>query len=57
VDEFLGRHQGLWIAEIELESEQESVILPPWAAREVSGEKEYFNSYLADHGLNGVALV
>ncbi len=57
VDEFLGRHQGLWIAEIELEKEEEEVIMPAWAGREVSAEKEYFNSYLSDHGLNGIALV
>jgi CYTH domain-containing protein len=57
VDEFLGRHQGLWLAEIELENEEEEVIMPAWLGREVSAEKEYFNSYLSDHGLNGIALV
>ncbi|MDB5274272.1 MAG: adenylate cyclase [Chitinophagaceae bacterium] len=57
VDEFLGRHQGLWLAEIELDHAEEKVELPVWAGREVSAEKEYFNSYLADHGLNGIALV
>ena len=57
VDEFLGRHQGLWVAEIELETIEEAFTLPAWAGREVSTEKEYFNSYLSDHGLNGIALV
>jgi len=57
VDEFLGRHKGLWLAEIELEDVEEKVQLPVWAGREVSTEREYFNSYLADHGLNGIPLV
>ncbi|HSZ72052.1 MAG TPA: CYTH domain-containing protein [Cytophagaceae bacterium] len=57
VDEFLGRHKGLWMAEIELNSAEEEVSLPVWAGREVSSEKEYFNSYLSEHGLNGIALV
>lgn len=57
VDEFLGRHQGLWVAEIELQTAEETFTKPSWAGREVSAEKEYFNSYLSDHGLNGVALV
>lgn len=57
VDEFLGRHQGLWIAEIELEKEEEEIIMPDWVGREVSAEKQYFNSYLSEHGLNGIALV
>jgi adenylate cyclase len=57
VDEFLGRHEGLWVAEIELEKVEEEFVIPIWAGREVSAEKEYFNSYLSDHGLNGIALV
>lgn len=57
VDEFLGKHQGLWIAEIELEKEDEEFTYPVWLGREVSAEKEYFNSYLSEHGLNGIALV
>jgi adenylate cyclase len=57
VDEFLGRHLGLWIAEIELEKEEETFVKPVWAGREVSDQKEYFNSYLSVHDLNGIALV
>ncbi len=56
VDEFLGRHQGLWVAEIELLSEEEFFVKPAWLSREVSHERCYFNSYLAENGLNGVAL-
>ncbi|MBC7487339.1 MAG: CYTH domain-containing protein [Cytophagaceae bacterium] len=57
VDEFLSKHQGLWVAEIELENADEKFALPAWVGREVSAEKEYFNSYLSEHGLNGIALV
>lgn len=57
VDEFLGKHQGLWMAEIELEKVEEKFTMPVWAGREVSAEKKYFNSYLSEHGLNGIALV
>jgi adenylate cyclase len=57
VDEFLGKHEGLWMAEIELEKVEEKFSIPAWAGREVSHEKEYFNSYLSEHGLNGIALV
>jgi len=57
VDEFLGRHKGLWIAELELASEQETFMMPLWLGREVSDQACYFNSFLADHGLNGVPLL
>lgn len=57
VDQFLGKHEGLWVAEIELEKTDEKIDLPIWVGREVSAEKEYFNSYLSEHGLNGIALV
>ena len=45
VDEFLGENEGLIIAEVELENEQQQVSLPPWIDREVN-DKKYFNSYL-----------
>jgi adenylate cyclase len=48
VDEFLGDNQGLVIAEIELESENQSFKLPPWAGREVTGDARYYNSNLVD---------
>ncbi|MDE5785038.1 MAG: CYTH domain-containing protein [Duncaniella sp.] len=48
VDEFHGRHEGLVIAEVELDEENEAVILPPFAGREVTGEAAYYNSALAD---------
>jgi adenylate cyclase len=48
VDEFLGENQGLIIAEIELENEDQSLDLPNWIEREVN-EQKYFNAYLVKH--------
>lgn len=47
VDEFHGDNDGLWLAEVELESEDESVSLPPWAGKEVTGNEHYYNAYLS----------
>jgi len=47
VDEFLGQNEGLIVAEIELESEDEEFSLPAWIDREVTSEKKYSNSNLA----------
>lgn len=49
VDEFHGANEGLTIAEIELESEDETVALPEWLGREVTGEKRFYNSHLRTH--------
>ena len=46
VDEFLGDNEGLMVAEIELESEDEKFTLPDWIGREVTGEDRYYNSNL-----------
>lgn len=43
VDEFLGSNQGLIIAEIELEDEEQVFSKPPWIGEEVTGKKEYYN--------------
>lgn len=47
VDVFLGENEGLIVAEIELESEEEKFDLPDWTAEEVTGEKKYYNSNLS----------
>ncbi len=47
VDEFFGENRGLVVAEIELASETETVELPAWAGREVSGDPRYTNASLA----------
>ena len=49
VDEFLGANQGLIVAEIELESEDEAFDRPEWAGQEVTGDPRYFNSNLIRH--------
>ena len=35
------------MAEIELKSEDEEFTLPEWAIEEVTGDKRYYNAYLA----------
>lgn len=49
VDEFFGKNSGLILAEIELKSENESYQKPNWLGKEVTGEKEYYNSYLSQN--------
>lgn len=46
VDEFLGKNEGLIVAEIELTSEDEHFEIPDWIGREVTGEEKYYNSNL-----------
>ncbi len=46
IDEFLGANQGLVIAELELDSEDESFERPDWLGREVTGDPRYYNSSL-----------
>jgi CYTH domain-containing protein len=47
VDEFLGDNAGLVVAEIELQSEDESFSRPEWVGVEVTDDPRYFNSSLA----------
>jgi adenylate cyclase len=47
VDEFLGDNAGLVMAELELESEQQSFSRPAWLGREVTDDRRYYNSNLA----------
>ena len=46
VDEFFGDNQGLIIAELELESEDQVFIKPGWIGEEVTGDPKYFNANL-----------
>lgn len=52
VDEFLGDNTGLFVAEIELQSEDEPFALPIWVTKEVTGEEKYYNSNLTTHPYN-----
>jgi adenylate cyclase len=47
VDVFSGKNEGLIIAEIELEREDESFELPSWVRTEVTEDPRYYNSRLA----------
>ena len=52
VDEFFGNNKGLVIAEIELKSENETFVKPPWLGKEVTGEVKYYNSNLSKNPFN-----
>lgn len=47
IDEFLGDNQGLIVAEIELECEDQHVDLPRWIGKEVTHDDRYYNSSLS----------
>lgn len=46
VDEFFGENEGLIVAEVEMNSESDKILLPNWIATEVTGQKKYYNSAL-----------
>ena len=46
VDVFAGKLEGLYLAEIELNSEDEHFELPDWVGEEVSTDPNYYNSNL-----------
>jgi CYTH domain-containing protein len=47
VDVFEGHHSGLVLAEVEMQSIEEHVELPPWIGREVSHDDRYANASLS----------
>ncbi len=49
IDVFLGENQGLVVAEIELEQEEQYFSRPHWLGREVTGDARYYNSNLGVH--------
>ncbi len=48
VDVFHGNLEGLLLAEIELNSEDEAFSIPSWVGEEVSNDPEYFNAKLIE---------
>jgi CYTH domain-containing protein len=46
IDVFLGRNEGLVIAEIEIDKNQ-AIVIPEWCGDEVTGEPRYYNRNLA----------
>jgi adenylate cyclase len=49
IDVFEGANLGLVLAEVELQSEDEQIVLPSWIGPEVSDDPRYFNSYLSEN--------
>ncbi|MFV0237366.1 MAG: CYTH domain-containing protein [Flavobacteriales bacterium] len=47
VDEFKGCNEGLVLAEVELKDKNEIVMLPKWITKEVTGNLNYYNSYIS----------
>ncbi|TXE13236.1 CYTH domain-containing protein [Seonamhaeicola algicola] len=49
IDEFFGDNQGLIVAEVELNDENEAFEKPSWLGDEVTGNVKYYNSQLSKH--------
>lgn len=49
VDEFFGDNDGLVIAEIELNHEEDEFEKPDWIGQEVTGDSKYYNAMLIRH--------
>ena len=49
IDEFAGDNQGLIVAEVELQHEQEPFVKPDWVGEEVSSDPRYLNVALVKH--------
>ena len=49
IDVFEGDNAGLVVAEVELDSADDSLTLPAWAGDEVSGDSRYYNQRLVEH--------
>ena len=52
VDEFFGENEGLIIAEVELNTENEVFEKPNWLGEEVTGQLKYYNSLLSKAPFN-----
>lgn len=48
VDEFCGENAGLFVAEVELNRENEPFVKPQWLGEEVTGDSKYYNNYLRE---------
>jgi CYTH domain-containing protein len=52
VDVFHGINEGLILAELELQSEHEAYERPEWLGEEVTGDKRYYNAFMAAQSAN-----
>jgi CYTH domain-containing protein len=48
-DEFFGENQGLLMAEVELETEDQAFTKPEWIGEEVTNDPKYYNANLIHH--------
>jgi len=49
IDVFHGENDGLILAEIELENENETIFKPNWLGTEVTNDERYYNAYLSQN--------
>ena len=49
VDEFYGDNEGLVMAEVELESEDQPYERPDWLGEEVTGDRRFYNSHMRNY--------
>ena len=49
VDVFLGKNDGLIMAEVELTYPDQPLVIPNWLGKEVSHDKRYTNTYICAH--------
>ena len=49
VDQFLGENEGLLLAEVELETETQTISFPQWIDKEVTEDMRYYNVNLAEN--------
>jgi adenylate cyclase len=49
VDIFSGENEGLIVAEVELQSEDEIFEKPIWLGKEVTNDERYYNAYLSNN--------
>lgn len=49
VDVFAGENEGLVVAEVELDSEDQQIVTPPWIGAEVTDDPKYLNAKLSEH--------
>lgn len=49
LDEFFGENQGLVVAEVELQDEDQTFTKPPWIGQEVTTDPRYFNANLVNN--------
>jgi len=48
IDVFEGDNEGLVVAEVELDSEDQEVVKPSWCGEEVTGDPRYYNANLVE---------